>query len=256
MAVDVSSEARMLRGSEEGDRRRDLVTRDLLGGNGSVLGSTVVDLELKVPAGCERRLDLSVCCLISYIIFFAIPCSYSSLSSTKTLNFDQLQSGRTYLLKRNTDPAPWRYHETNLKLLPPSSAAHFPEMEAATLPTGYHSVCTLEQVKYALQRAGCDKRSPAARRPHGSPVPFSSSTTTSSSIKRMMMAEREEGASPPRAMAAAGCPECLLYVLVSVVDPRCPRCAAHVPVHSEPKKRPKFDLNTITQNNDEDVDLN
>ncbi|URE11539.1 hypothetical protein MUK42_24016 [Musa troglodytarum] len=198
----------MLRGYEEGDRRRELVTRDLLGGN--------VDLELKVPAGWERRLDLS--------------------------------SGRTYLLKRNPDPAPRRYHELNLKLPPPSSAAHFPEMEAATPPSGYQSVCTLEQVKYALERAG--------RRPHGSSAPLSSSTTTSSSIKRMMMAEREEDASPPRAMAVAGCPECLLYVLVSVVDPRCPRCAAHVTVDSEPKKRPKFDLNTITHNNDEDVDLN
>ncbi|XP_064966640.1 protein CURLY FLAG LEAF 1-like [Musa acuminata AAA Group] len=224
MVVDVSSEARMLRGYEEGDRRRELVTRDLLGGNGAVLGSTVVDLELKVPAGWERRLDLS--------------------------------SGRTYLLKRNPDPAPRRYHELNLKLPPPSSAAHFLEMEAAAPPSRNQSVCTLEQVKYALERAGCEERSPAARRPRGSPAPHSSSITTSSSNKRMMMAEREEGASPPGTMAVAGCPECLLYVLVSVVAPRCPRCAAHVPVHSEPKKRPKFDLNTITQNNDEDVDLN
>ena len=77
MVVDVSSEARMLRGYEEGDRRRELVTRDLLGGNGAVLGSTVVDLELKVPAGWERRLDLSVCCLSSYVIFFSIPYGYS-----------------------------------------------------------------------------------------------------------------------------------------------------------------------------------
>ncbi|URE32404.1 hypothetical protein MUK42_04334 [Musa troglodytarum] len=51
-------------------------------------------------------------------------------------------------------------------------------------------------------------------------------------------------------MAVAGCPVCLLYVLVSAVDPRCPRCAAHVPVHNEPKKRPKFDLNSPTQLDD------
>lgn len=60
MAADISSLARMLRGCEEGKGKRELVTRDLLG-EGAVHGSTEVDLELRVPAGWERRLDLEVC---------------------------------------------------------------------------------------------------------------------------------------------------------------------------------------------------
>lgn len=62
MAADVRSLVRVLRGcKEEGDGKRDLVTRDLLGGGGAVLGSEV-DLELRIPVGWERRLDLLVCC--------------------------------------------------------------------------------------------------------------------------------------------------------------------------------------------------
>ncbi|URE26273.1 hypothetical protein MUK42_37490 [Musa troglodytarum] len=211
MALDVSLLAQMLKGYEEGE----LVTRDLLGGGGAVLGSPEVDLELRVPAGWE----------------FSI----------------QLQSGRTYLQKRHHDPVTSHRHDLNLTLPPRSSATHFLEQRAAATPLGHRSVCTLEKVKSALERAGREERPPAGRLPDSSPSPPSQSVATSSS----MAADRREdghGRDPeslPAAMAVAGCPVCLLYVLVSAVDPRCPRCAAHVPVHNEPKKRPKFDLNQL-----------
>ncbi|URE26276.1 hypothetical protein MUK42_37490 [Musa troglodytarum] len=181
----------------KGYEEGELVTRDLLGGE--------VDLELRVPAGWE----------------FSI----------------QLQSGRTYLQKRHHDPVTSHRHDLNLTLPPRSSATHFLEQRAAATPLGHRSVCTLEKVKSALERAGRED----------SPSPPSQSVATSSS----MAADRREdghGRDPeslPAAMAVAGCPVCLLYVLVSAVDPRCPRCAAHVPVHNEPKKRPKFDLNQL-----------
>ncbi|URE26277.1 hypothetical protein MUK42_37490 [Musa troglodytarum] len=148
-----------------------------------------------------------------------------------------MQSGRTYLQKRHHDPVTSHRHDLNLTLPPRSSATHFLEQR----------VCTLEKVKSALERAGREERPPAGRLPDSSPSPPSQSVATSSS----MAADRREdghGRDPeslPAAMAVAGCPVCLLYVLVSAVDPRCPRCAAHVPVHNEPKKRPKFDLNQL-----------
>ncbi|RWV98109.1 hypothetical protein BHE74_00018989 [Ensete ventricosum] len=217
MALDVSLLAQMLKGYEEGEQKRELVTRDLLGGGRAVLGSAEVDLELRVPAGWERRLDL---------------------------------------LKRHHDPVPGHRHDLNLTLPPRSSATLFLEQWAAATPLGHRSVCTLEKVKSALERAGREERPPAARGPDSSPSPPSWSIATSSS----MAADRgEDGRGPeslPAAMAVAGCPVCLLYVLVSVVDPRCPRCAAHVPIHNEPKKRPKFDLNSPTQIDDGVDDLN
>ncbi|XP_064983383.1 uncharacterized protein LOC135623866 [Musa acuminata AAA Group] len=225
MALDVSLLAQMLKGYEEGEQKRKLVTRDLLGGGGAVLRSAEVDLELRVPAGWERRLDLL--------------------------------SGRTYLQKRHHDPVPIHRHDPNLTLPPRSSATLFLKQWAAATPLGHRSVCTLEKVKSALERAGREERPPAARLPDSSPSPPSRSVATSSSS---MAADRGVDGrgpeSPPAAMAVAGCPVCLLYVFVSVVDPRCPRCAAHVPVQNEPKKRPKFDLNSPTEIHDGVDDLN
>ncbi|URD78502.1 hypothetical protein MUK42_19091 [Musa troglodytarum] len=231
MAAEVSSLSRMLRGyEEEGGVKRELVTRDLLGGGGAVLGSAEVGLELRVPMGWERRFDLL--------------------------------HGRTYLEKRDPDPVPSCLHNLNIALPPPSTAALLPQLDAAAAaaPSAYQSVCTLEKVKSALERA--------TRRSDGSPSPRSSSTTTTSSSSSFSVIKRrapeEDGPGPgslmggrgrAAAMTVAGCPVCLLYVLVSSVDPRCPRCAVHVPVIGEPKKRPKLDLNSPSRDGDDDDEL-
>jgi hypothetical protein len=62
MAADVGSVARLLRG-EAGKKAGppEIVTMDLLGGcGGGAVQDEVVDLEVSVPAGFERRLDLLV----------------------------------------------------------------------------------------------------------------------------------------------------------------------------------------------------
>ncbi|CAN6269289.1 unnamed protein product [Urochloa humidicola] len=60
MAADVSSVARLLRGEAGKKGGPEIVTMDLLGGCGAVgaVEDEVVDLEVTVPAGFERRLDL------------------------------------------------------------------------------------------------------------------------------------------------------------------------------------------------------
>ncbi|CAL5030022.1 unnamed protein product [Urochloa decumbens] len=64
MAADVSSVARLLRGEAGKKAGPEIVTMDLLGGcggGGAAVGAAedeVVDLEVTVPAGFERRLDL------------------------------------------------------------------------------------------------------------------------------------------------------------------------------------------------------
>ncbi|XP_074560016.1 uncharacterized protein LOC141816082 [Curcuma longa] len=210
MAADISSLARMLRGCEEGEGKRELVTRDLLG-EGAVHGSTEVDLELRVPDGWERRLDL--------------------------------ESGRTYLQKREAHRSPRRRHCLNLALPPPSMDAFSLDLDVRAPHSGYQSVCTLDKVRYALERAGRDDR-----RPYGSPSLLSSSWSSETSSAKRMTAGNWDPEPPPAAtMVVAGCPVCFLYVIVSAAAPRCPRCGAHVPVHSEPKKRHKFDLNSPNQ---------
>lgn len=63
MAADVSSVARLLRGEAGKKGGPEIVTMDLLGGcggGGAAAEDEVVDLEVTVPAGWERRLDLLV----------------------------------------------------------------------------------------------------------------------------------------------------------------------------------------------------
>ncbi|XP_008810674.2 uncharacterized protein LOC103722034 [Phoenix dactylifera] len=240
MAADVSSLARMPSGynKEEGEGKRDLVTRDLLGG-GAVLGSAgEVDLERQVPAGWERRLDLL--------------------------------SGKAYLQKRESNPSSRQVQDLNLPPPPASAAvgvglsedftaldlklAAVPPPPAAAAASSsasfdYLSVCTLEKVKSALERAERESRIrlPLRGQFDGSPSPSSSSTTSSSIKRRAAVDQDEDGATDVSnssgGMIAAGCPGCLLYVLIAKVDPRCPRCDSHVPLPAL-KKKPKIDLNS------------
>ncbi|XP_074578964.1 uncharacterized protein LOC141835407 [Curcuma longa] len=201
MAADVSFMAQR----EEGEGKRELVTRDLFGGGGgggeASQGSPEVNLELTVPDGWERRLDLV--------------------------------SGKTYLQKREPHPALRHQPNLNLALPPPSSAALFAKVHAGVPPSRYQSVCTLEKVRSALQHAGhC---------PDGSPIMNPSpSAGLDSPAKRRLPGDREPETSP----AITGCPTCLLDVLVSPAAPRCPRCARDLPVDVEPNKKRKFDLNS------------
>lgn len=62
MAAEVTSLASLLREHEEGEGKKELVTRDLLGvgGVGMMHRSAEVDLELRDPDAWERCLDLAV----------------------------------------------------------------------------------------------------------------------------------------------------------------------------------------------------
>lgn len=82
MAAEVSSLIRVLGGGgykdeqhrtvgneSHGEKSTALITRDLLGGSSNE--SQELDLDLQVPSGWEKRLDLQVCYkLYSYFLFF------------------------------------------------------------------------------------------------------------------------------------------------------------------------------------------
>lgn len=108
-----------------------------------------------------------------------------------------------------------------------------------SLPFNYQSVCTLDKVKSALERA---EREPTKRR-----SPFwrslqSPSFSSSSSGNRETSREQEEDEKVLNLLnspVATGCPGCLAYVLVSRGNPKCPRCSITVPL----SKKARIDLN-------------
>ncbi|KAG0451582.1 hypothetical protein HPP92_026353 [Vanilla planifolia] len=129
-------------------------------------------------------------------------------------------SGRDFHLKSGSDPAALR-QQHDLNLPPPSSSVGGAVDESSSLdlslsatPTSsYRSVCTLEKRRAEEDMDWTDV--------HNSPLP---SMATGG-------------------MAAAGCPCCLLYVLVSTTDPRCPRCGSQVPIPAM-RKKTRIDLNS------------
>lgn len=110
--------------------------------------------------------------------------------------------------------------------------------------SNYQSVCTLDKVKYALERAEKEmirKRS----------ISMSQSSSPSNSSSSVKETENMDCGDRSSASFAAGCPSCLLYVLISKSNPRCPRCNMIVP-SPMPSKKPRIDLNLaiwIAKNN-------
>ncbi|XP_060205113.1 uncharacterized protein LOC132630605 [Lycium barbarum] len=216
--------------SSSSSKSTALITRDLLGGC-CTLDSKELDLDLQVPSGWEKRLDLK-----SGKVYLQRSNS-SNYSSSTTLEHSNYQTVNAPATKLPLS----LFEDTKLDLKPPSSSS--PSSSAGN----YHSVCTLEKVKSALERA--EKQSTRKRSSISSSsfmsmslssvmCMSSSSPNSNSSISSINVDEDTNGS------FAAGCPSCLLYVLISRTNPRCPRCNTIVPLlpHVSMKK-PRIDLN-------------
>uniref|UniRef100_M8CQQ9 GIR1-like zinc ribbon domain-containing protein n=1 Tax=Aegilops tauschii TaxID=37682 RepID=M8CQQ9_AEGTA len=186
-----------------------MVTMDLGGGGaaGAGVGGEVVDLEAKVPAGWERRLDLL--------------------------------SGKTFLTPHRHQATQDGHQDLNL---PPTAST------AAAVTSTSAAFCTLDMVRYALERATAAR---SATSPDTSSSSLASTSSSSSSLGKRSRSPPSNTASPAAnpAMRACACPSCFTYVLIAEADPWCPRCASKVPplpskpaAHSSGKK-PRIDLN-------------
>ncbi|KAK4355077.1 hypothetical protein RND71_024048 [Anisodus tanguticus] len=222
MTAEVSSLVRIMNESSESTA---LMTRDLLGGCRS-FDSKELDLDLHVPSGWEKRLDLK-----SGKVYLQ-RCNSSNSSST-TLEQKQQNYQTVGKLQDLNFPPPSKqplniFDEPNLdlKLLPSSSSS--------PSSSSYHSVCTLEKVKSALERA---EKETMHKRSISVSMSSSPRSNSSSSIKDTEIDQENLCTS-----IAAGCPSCLLYVLISKNDPKCPRCHTIVPLPLAMKK-PRIDLN-------------
>lgn len=143
---------------------------------------------------------------------------------------------------------------TNTSSTPSSTGKKAALLAMAAASSHYQtsqSVCTIDKVKLALDRLGCrSPRSACGRQSEGSSTSHSS-LMTSSSVKRRRGEEEESvtdsaaGSGSGAGMVASACSRCLIYVLISRGNPRCPRCDSHVPAPALRKtKQPRtVDLN-------------
>ncbi|KAJ4830262.1 hypothetical protein Tsubulata_029722 [Turnera subulata] len=247
MAADVSTLVRVLNGYKDdrtvgnegpGGKSTSLITRDLLGAGGSTKDdqSQELDLDVEVPSGWEKRLDLK-----SGKVYLQ-RCNASSSPSSSSDHKHQSNQTVARFQDLNFPPSSSKvtlnlFDESNLEL----------KLVSSTVSSNYQSVCTLDRVKSALERA---EKDPAGRKRSSSLWKASLSPSCSSSSSSMREIQEEEnevklGSSPPPSSSsspiAAGCPGCLSYVLIMKNNPKCPRCNSPVPLPLV--KKPRIDLN-------------
>ncbi|CAN0901928.1 hypothetical protein LINGRAHAP2_LOCUS21699 [Linum grandiflorum] len=234
MAAEVSSLMRGLNDrnkvSEQGSAAA-LITRDLLGGRSNSIGDgsennpfQELDLDVQVPTGWEKRLDLK-----SGKVYLHRNSSSSSSNSQQL--FPKIEDLDSPKITLNL------FDESSLELKLTNAAAAPPP--PSTSGPYYQSVCTLDKVKSALERA--EKEPPVAalgrKRLPMSRLSSPSYSTSSSDHHGTEEKSSSAAASP----VAAGCPGCLSYVLVMKNNPKCPRCNSIVPMPA--MKKPRLDLN-------------
>ncbi|XP_061341620.1 protein CURLY FLAG LEAF 1-like isoform X2 [Gastrolobium bilobum] len=215
MATEVSSLIRVLGGGYKDEKHRTvgnesngekstaLITRDLLGG--SSVESQELDLDLQVPSGWEKRLDLQ-----SGKVYIQ-RCNNTLGSPTMSENKVHVKPVGPKLQDLNFPS------ESNVSLNLFDEANLDLKLVSSSLPSSnYQSVCTLDKVKFALERA---EKEPIRKR-------------------ETQEEETEDKFSSPM---ATGCPGCLSYVLIMKNNPKCPRCNSVVPLPS--MKKPRIDLN-------------
>ncbi|CAI9755068.1 unnamed protein product [Fraxinus pennsylvanica] len=232
IAIVGSDDKRVVKGGEPNEselssgKSTTLITRDLLG-RCCTLDSKELDLELQVPSGWEKRLDLK-----SGNVFLQ-RCD-SSISSSSTS--ENKPHGKTVakLKDLNFYPASKQtlnlFHNASLDLktlVPPPSTSK--------PSSNYRSICTLDKVKSALKKA---ENESTKKRSISMSKSLSTHSSSSSSVKDCDSNHEEK----MDASVATGCPNCLLYVLISKSNPNCPQCNNIVLLPMQVKK-PRFDLN-------------
>uniref|UniRef100_A0A2P2IVK4 GIR1-like zinc ribbon domain-containing protein n=1 Tax=Rhizophora mucronata TaxID=61149 RepID=A0A2P2IVK4_RHIMU len=246
MAADVSTLVRILNGYKDdrtvvnepdGGKSTALITMDLLGSSAGVTKnqSQELDLDLQVPTGWEKRLDLK-----SGKVYLQRRSPPNSLSSS-SLDHRQHQSSETVpkFQDLNFPPSPPSskvtlnlFDDSNLELKLVSSSS------LSSSSGNYQSVCTLDRVKSALERA---EKEPIRKRSVLWKSSLSPSYSSSSSSMKEIQEEENDQEKAVPSPVAAGCPGCLSYVLIMKNNPKCPRCNSVVPMPMT--KKPRIDLN-------------
>ncbi|KAK4744405.1 hypothetical protein SAY87_010717 [Trapa incisa] len=231
MVADVSTLTRYIGAAHHSvvEKSTAMITRDLLGGGADRIEAEELDLDLQVPLGWEKRLDLkSGKVYIQRCGLATLPSDQRNQARLQDLNLPPSPSKRT--LNLLDEPS------LDLKLLSSSSSP-----STSYLPFAYQSVCTLDKVKSALERAereSTKRRSPLWRSLQ-SPSCSTSSSANREICKEQQVKDEKRSSFVSGTPVATGCPSCLAYVLICENNPKCPRCNIMVPV----QKKARIDLN-------------
>lgn len=148
-----------------------------------------------------------------------------------------MQSGKLYLQKCNTN--------RNNSIKRPLKNMEDKNLELkldSKLNRSYESVCTLDKVKFALERAKNNeqiKKHFLPRRSSNSPSTSSVSTKAEEDDLKTINSKSKIGQG---LLTAAGCPNCLMYVMISKENPKCPKCNMMVSITLPATKKPRIDL--------------
>ncbi|KAL3820915.1 hypothetical protein ACJIZ3_006820 [Penstemon smallii] len=235
MAAEVGYLVRVMNGGDSNDSGKSTapITRDLLGGC-CTLDSKELDLDLQVPCGWEKRLDLK-----SGKVYLQ-KCNSSNSSSSTSENKAKTTSNTSANIQDLNFPPVSKptlnlFNDSILDLKLVSS----PSTTASPSSSNYQSVCTLDKVKSALERA---EKETVRKRSISMSKSSSARSNSSSSIKDSDLDQEVEKSNT--SSFAAGCPSCLFYVLTRTSNPKCPRCNSDVPLPvAAVAKKPRIDLN-------------
>ncbi|KAE9620819.1 hypothetical protein Lal_00019471 [Lupinus albus] len=230
---DNKSQHRTLGNESKSEKSMAPITRDFLGGSSSI-ETQELDLDLQVPIGWEKCLDLKSgkvsiqkCNSSGSSPFVSENKLNMNQSGPKLDNLNFLQSSSKLPLNL--------FDETSLDLKLFSSSLQ---------SSNYQSVCTLDKVKSALERA--EKEPKKKKRPHWlNSSSFSSQSASYSSSPSLIREIQDEESGEKNVLSspmAAGCPGCLSYVLIMKNNPKCPKCNSTVSLPMMMKK-PRIDLN-------------
>ncbi|KAK9684111.1 hypothetical protein RND81_10G187100 [Saponaria officinalis] len=222
MAAEVSSR------QMKSDAKNGLITRDFLGVSSDIIESQELDLDLHVPFGWEKRLDLKS----GKVYIQRSNPAINTVPNQRTIT-NQTPSKLQNLTTKNPTLNLLEQPSLDLKLVSNSS------------PSSYTSVCTLDKVKSALDRA--ERSSPSSSTSSSRKRWMSPSPSNSSSLSIKETEDEVEKVSLSGTgglLVAAACPVCFLYVLMSKTDPKCPKCNSIVQLNGiMSTKKPKIDLN-------------
>lgn len=153
-------------------------------------------------------------------------------SKMQDLNFPPSPRCRTTLSLFEDSPS-----SDHLKYLPDSPSKAHANYNIAT----YQSVCTLDKVRSALDRAWrVSSSSSSSSSPRKRPSPSNSASDDLNSNNPGVVFGNGNGNGM---MVAGACPNCLLYVLISQTNPKCPKCSCVIPLPDDVSKKTKIDLN-------------
>ncbi|XP_002973096.2 uncharacterized protein LOC9641363 [Selaginella moellendorffii] len=231
---------------ESSNDQTSTTTLDLLGGSSSSSTKTPVtetldlklDMEMSAPSGWEKRLDLKLG-KFYYVNLSTGKSTYNHPFAIATSCWD-LQSELDRMMSSSPSPSPsssFDLVDLKLNLAVGSTSANSGSSFRESMPS--LGISTIEAVQEALKRS---IKSPTSSATSSSEIQLDDRSRRGGGV----VAEESTSVPSPR-VVLTGCKRCLMYVMLTRSDPRCPKCGSSVinPLQDLPSKKPRLELDLL-----------